>query len=95
MAAAARLGDAKDDPHAALKILATALDRFDDAPPVDRARALLYRAELAVRTSDRPLADDSLDELRAITLTSDEQAQIADELADTSALVDALVDGTT
>src|SRR5918997_3161465 len=45
---AARLGDARGDDAAALRTLENGIARYGDAPAMERARALLYRAELAV-----------------------------------------------
>jgi hypothetical protein len=84
---AARLGDAHGDDAAALKTLESGLSRYPEAPALDRARALLFRAELAVRVGDRFLAQSSLSEAQGLTLTSDERASIADELAHTTELV--------
>ena len=50
---AARLGDAHGDDVKALKTLETGIKRFADAPQLDIAQALLYRAELAVREIGR------------------------------------------
>jgi len=52
---AARLGDAHGDDARALKTLETGIARFGNAPAIDRARALLYCAELAVRLDDHAL----------------------------------------
>lgn len=84
---AARLGDAKGDDAGALKTLENGLARFSDAPAIDRARALLYRAELAVRLNNPILAQSSLAAAETLTLTDEEQATIADELAQTTELV--------
>jgi hypothetical protein len=84
---AARLGDAHGDEAQALKTLENGLKRFPDAPLLDRARALLYRAELAVRLQDQALAESSLAAVRALALSDDEQALIADELSQTAELV--------
>lgn len=84
---AARLGDAKGDEAKALKTLETGLKRFTDAPPLDQARALLYRAELAVRVQDQTLAHASLAAVAALALDDDEQATIAEELAQTTELI--------
>lgn len=87
---AARLGDARGDEALALKTLEGGIARFSDAPALEMARALLYRAELAVRLKDAALADVSLERTRALALTEDERELIADELATTSELVDEL-----
>jgi catechol 2,3-dioxygenase-like lactoylglutathione lyase family enzyme len=84
---AARLGDAKGDEALALKTLENGITRFSDAQAIDRARAFLYRAELAMRLKDHALAQSSLAAARALTLTDDEQATIAEELARTAELV--------
>ena len=84
---AARLGDAHGDDAAALKTLESGIARFSDAPAIDRARALLYRAELAVRLDDHALAQSSLIAAETLTLTDDERAAIADDLAHTTELV--------
>src|SRR5262245_32026237 len=43
---AARLGDARGEDAQALKTLESGLSRYPKAPALDRARALLFRAEL-------------------------------------------------
>jgi catechol 2,3-dioxygenase-like lactoylglutathione lyase family enzyme len=84
---AARLGDAHGDEAKALKALENGLKRYTDAPPLDLARALLYRAELAVRLHNKELAEFSLAAVRALDLSDEEQAMIANELAQTEELV--------
>ncbi len=87
---AARLGDAHGDEAKALKTLEHGLQRFPDAPVLDLARALLYRAELAVRLQDGALARSSLAAVDALALRDDERARLADERAQTAELVLAL-----
>lgn len=84
---AARLGDAKGDEAQALKTLETGLKRFTNAPPLDQARALLYRAELAVRVQDQTLAHASLAAVAALALDDEEQTIIAEELDQTTELL--------
>jgi catechol 2,3-dioxygenase-like lactoylglutathione lyase family enzyme len=84
---AARLGDAHGDEAWALKTLETGLSRYPDAPVLDRARALLYRAELAVRLGNSALAQSSLAAARALEMTRRQQSLIAQELAHASELV--------
>jgi len=84
---AARLGDAHGDEAKALKTLENGLKRFPDAPLLDYARALLYRAELAVRLNDQDLAQSSLSRVLALELDEEERALLDDELAQTSELV--------
>jgi catechol 2,3-dioxygenase-like lactoylglutathione lyase family enzyme len=84
---AARLGDAHGDDAAALRTLESGLSRYSDAPIVDRARALLFRAELAIRVGDQSLAQSSLSQVLSLKLDDDVQALIANELAHTIELV--------
>lgn len=79
--AAARHGDARGHHPDALEILDAGLARFADAPPVERVRALLYRAELGVRMGDRQIAKGSLAEADAIELTDDERAEVAGDIS--------------
>lgn len=84
---AARLGDTHGDDAKALKTLESGIERFPDAAAVDRARAYLYRAELAARLQRRDLAASSLEAARAIALSTDEQAALAEEFAYAAELV--------
>jgi hypothetical protein len=70
-----------------LRLLAAGLARFGDAPAPDRARALIYRAELAVRTNDQDLARESLDAAIALELTESERLEVADEIAHAAEVV--------
>lgn len=87
IAVAARLGDAHGDDAKALKTLETGLKRYADAPTLDQARALLYRAELAMRLHDPGLAQSALDAVQSLALSAEEQRILADEFAQTSELV--------
>jgi catechol 2,3-dioxygenase-like lactoylglutathione lyase family enzyme len=84
---AARLGDAKGDDAAAAGILDAGLARFVDAPTVERARAFLFRAELAVRMDDAAAAATALAMAQALPLGSAERAEMADEVAHAKELV--------
>ncbi|HKY53884.1 MAG TPA: VOC family protein [Anaerolineales bacterium] len=84
---AARLGDAHGDETLALKTLENGLTRFPDAAAIERVKAYLYRAELAVRTKDRELARSSLALAQSLELTDTERAAIADEFDHVIALV--------
>lgn len=86
---AARLGDARGDEALALKTLESGLSRFGDAAPVDLAKAYLYRAELAVRLNDHPLAESSLAAAQSLELTEEETDALTDEFAHVSELVKA------
>ena len=84
---AARLGDAHGDEALALKTLESGIKRYTDAPALDRARAYLYRAELAVRLNNHELAQSSLAAATALALTEEERAAVAQEVADVAELV--------
>jgi hypothetical protein len=77
---AARLGDAHGDEALALKTLESGIKRFPDAPAIERAKAYLYRAELAIRTKNIELAQSSFDVAKSLKLSKDEKASIVDEL---------------
>jgi hypothetical protein len=78
---AARQGDARGDDGAALRLLDQGLGRFPHAPAEERVRAHLYRAELAVRLGDGPLATEALAAAQAIALSPSEQASVAADIA--------------
>lgn len=84
---AARLGDAKGDEAMALRTLENGLQRFPDAPVVDRARALLYLAELATRVGDDDRARSSLAEAKALALGDEEQKALAPEFEHAAEIV--------
>ena len=87
---AARLADAKGDDAKALATLQRGLARFADAPVLERARALLFHAELAVRTGDAALARASLAAAGALDLDDDEREAIAADLAHATDVVGGL-----
>jgi catechol 2,3-dioxygenase-like lactoylglutathione lyase family enzyme len=84
---ATRLGDAHGDEALALKTLENGLARFPEAAAMERAKAYLYRAELAVRTGDHALAQSSLTTARSLALTDEETNALADEFAHITELV--------
>jgi catechol 2,3-dioxygenase-like lactoylglutathione lyase family enzyme len=84
---AARLGDAHGDESLALKTLETGLTRFPEAPAVERAKAYLYRAELAIRTKDYELARSSLAAAESLKLKGDEKVALEEEFAHVTELV--------
>jgi hypothetical protein len=81
------LGDAHGDEALALKTLENGLARFPEAAAIERVRAYLYRAELAVRTNNADLAQSSLALVKSIELTAIEREMIADELDHVTTLV--------
>jgi catechol 2,3-dioxygenase-like lactoylglutathione lyase family enzyme len=84
---AARLADSHGDDAGGLATLERALAKYPDAPAIERARALAYRSELAIRLDRRPLARESIDEIRTLALDADERAGLADDLDHVEALL--------
>ena len=76
---------AMNDPR--LNQLEGGLARYPDAPRLDFAKAMLYRAELAVRLGRPDLARESLTAADAADLTSEERAELAEEAERTAELV--------
>ncbi|MGW5155526.1 hypothetical protein ACWEPN_08590 [Nonomuraea wenchangensis] len=81
IAAAARQADARGDVAAGVKVLETGLARHTAAPPAQRLPALVYLAELRLRTGDRDAAAALLAETAALELTEAEREALADDLA--------------
>ncbi|WP_164018053.1 hypothetical protein [Pyxidicoccus trucidator] len=90
LAAAARLRDFKTDDAAAAKVLDAALARKEPAAPVERARALAARAELAVALGDVERARALQAELQQIPLSDEERERLQGELRAAEDLVRAL-----
>jgi catechol 2,3-dioxygenase-like lactoylglutathione lyase family enzyme len=87
---AARLGDARGDEAVALKTLENGIKRFPEALTIERAKAYLYRAELAIRTNNYELAQLSLTLAKSLELTDAERTTIADEFNHVATLVSEL-----
>lgn len=80
-------GDSRGDTAQAAKILDGALARAADEPDVIVVvRALVYRAELAVRLDDGTRADELLARVRATALDDDQRDRLADALASVAEL---------
>lgn len=77
---AARLRDESGDDTAAAKVLDVALARHPGGPPVDRARALAARAELAVALDDAERLVAVREELQQIPLSDEERERYRHEL---------------
>ncbi len=84
---AARLADARGDDAGAMATLRRAIERYPDAPAIDRARALLYRADLAVRLAREELAAASLAEALAIELDDADRQALAAEVSHVESLL--------
>ncbi|MCY0996015.1 VOC family protein [Myxococcus sp. MISCRS1] len=76
---ARRLRDFKNDDASAAKVLDVALKKPDGGTGVERARACLARAELAVVLDDAPRAKSLLRELDSLTLSKPERGSLQDE----------------
>jgi hypothetical protein len=81
VAAAARQADSHGDEVAAIRILETGLVRHVDASPADRLPALVYLAELRLRTGERDAAATLLAEVDALELSAADREALATELA--------------
>jgi catechol 2,3-dioxygenase-like lactoylglutathione lyase family enzyme len=77
---AAVLRDSKGDDAAAARLLDAALGRNEPAEPIDRARALAARAELAVALGDTERARTLRAELQQISLSVEDRDRYRDEL---------------
>lgn len=78
---AAFLRDTYANDAAAAKVLDTALARCEAAEPIDRARALAARAELAVALGDAERAEFARRELRGVALSDEDLARFRHELS--------------
>ncbi|WP_210418397.1 hypothetical protein [Agromyces intestinalis] len=65
------VGDSHGDAQQGRKILVGALRRHGDAPPADRARALAYLVELALRLHDTDAAHRALADLEGVPADGD------------------------
>jgi hypothetical protein len=83
---AARLRDFKNDDEAAARVLDLALARPEPGDPLERARALAARVELAVALADPARAEALRAELAALPLPADQRAELAAELERARAL---------
>lgn len=74
------LRDTYDDDKAAAQFLDRKLQQYPSAPPLERARALAARAELAVAMGDSARAQTVRDELKHLPLSDEERQLYHDEL---------------
>lgn len=81
VATAARQADAHGDESAGIRVLENGLARHADAPPAERLPALVYLAELRLRTGEREVATTLLAEVSALELSEVDRAALATELA--------------
>jgi hypothetical protein len=90
VAAAARQADSHGDEAAGIRILETGLARHPGAPPVQRLPALVYLAELRVRTGDPAAAAAALAEVRALELPESDRRALTTDLAAAAELAETL-----
>lgn len=83
---AAKLRDEKGDDEAAAKVLDVALDRYQDAPALDRARAVAARAELAVALGEAERLRGLREELQRIPISAEDRDKYRHELEAAEAL---------
>jgi hypothetical protein len=77
---AARQADSHGDESTGVRVLETGLARHSDAPAVERVPALVYLAELLVRTGDRKRALSVLADVRGLDLTAEGRDAVARDL---------------
>ncbi len=77
---AAVLANSKGDYAAAAKLLDTALVRDEPVSAIERVRALVLRAEVALALDDRALAGKLLADVDQAALEADERVALMDEL---------------
>jgi hypothetical protein len=83
---AARLRDESGDDESAAKVLDVALDRYQDAPALDRARALAARAELAVALGEAERLRSLREELQRVPVSDEDREKYRHELEAAEAL---------
>jgi hypothetical protein len=76
---ATRLGDAHGDEALALKTLENGIKKYPQAATIERVRAYLYQAELAVRLDKLDLAKSSFELANSLELNDEEKSIMNDE----------------
>jgi catechol 2,3-dioxygenase-like lactoylglutathione lyase family enzyme len=77
---AARQADSHGDESAGIRVLVNGLARHADAPAAERLPALVYLAELRVRTGERDAAAALLAEVAALDLSAADREALAGDL---------------
>ena len=80
LATAILLGDSKEDPKAAAKTLDRALTATTAADPTTRYRALVFRADLALRLGDKAEASTFLASATSVSLAPEDRTALTDDL---------------
>jgi hypothetical protein len=86
VAAAARQADSHGDDAAGIRMLENGLARHADAPPAQLLPALVYLAELHVRTGDRVAAATVLIRIDELDLSAADREALATDLASAAEL---------
>jgi hypothetical protein len=86
VAAAARQADSHGDEAAGIRMLENGLARHADAPPAQLLPALVYLAELHVRTGDRVAAATVLIRIDELDLSAADREALATDLASAAEL---------
>ena len=81
LGAAIMLADSRDDPAAAAQVLDSAIAADEQAPAPVRAKALILRADVALRMDEPDRATELLAEARSVELDEADRDAIADDLA--------------
>lgn len=87
VAAAARQADSHGDEAAGIRVLENGLARHADAPAAERLPALVYLAELRLRTGERDAAAALLAEVDGLDLSAAERAAHDPDLRTAAELV--------
>jgi hypothetical protein len=87
---AALLGDSKGDHPAAAKLLDRILASDAARSASEHLRALVLRADMAIRMGERPLAERLLGDARRIRLTDQDREELGDELRRADDLAEAV-----
>jgi hypothetical protein len=87
---ATKFRDESGDDESAAKVLDVALDRYRDAPALDRARALAARAELAVALGEAERLRGVREELRRVPVSDEDREKYRHEFEAAEALERAL-----
>jgi catechol 2,3-dioxygenase-like lactoylglutathione lyase family enzyme len=87
---AALLGDSKGDHPAAAKLLDRILASDAARSPSEQVRALVLRADMAVRMGEGPLAERLLGQARRVRLSDQDRTGLGDQLRRADDLADAV-----
>jgi catechol 2,3-dioxygenase-like lactoylglutathione lyase family enzyme len=89
---ASLLGDSKGDHPAAANLLDHILASDAARSATEQVRALVLRADMAIRMDDRPLAERLLGQARKIRLTDQDRKAIGDDLRRADELAEAVAE---